>query len=130
MRKSEIALSKSHIRDEHALRYISVFKTNGFNIAGNQFDNRSEGLFMDTPRFNHCCISNLDRTFDGSSIEIRAIRSIEENDDLCLSDLDPTSLVDPPTITNMKVFIRLYNYFDGQCKPCSMSDGKGSDRIE
>ena len=123
-------LSKSHIRDEHALRCISVFETNGFNIAGRQFENGSEGLFIDASRFNHCCISNLDRAFDGSSIEIRAIRSIEENDDLCLSDLDPTRLVDPPTITNMKVFIRLYNYFDSQCQFCSMSDGKGRDRIE
>ena len=121
-------LFKSHIRDEHALRFISVFKTNGFNIEGNPFKNGPDNLCIDASRFNHCCISNLDRTFDGSSIEIRAIRSIEENDDLCLSDLDPTRLVDPPTITNMKVFIRLYNYFDSQCQFCSMSDGKGRDR--
>ena len=94
-------LSKSHIRDEHALRCISVFKTNGFNIAGRQFENGSEGLFIDASRFNHCCISNLDRAFDGSSIEIRAIRSIEEGDELCLSYLDPTRLAKPPTITTV-----------------------------
>ena len=101
MRKSEIALSKSHIRDEHALRRISVFKTNGFNIAGHQFENGSEGLSIDASRFNHCCISNLDRTFDGSSIEIQAIRSIEEGDELCLSYLNLTRLAKPPTITTV-----------------------------
>jgi len=94
-------LSKSHIREEHALRCISVFKTNGLNIPGNQFDNGSERLFIDASRFNHCCISNLDRAFDGSSIEIRAIRSIEEGDELCLSYLDPTRLAKPPTITTV-----------------------------
>ena len=103
-------LFKSHIRDEHALRFISVFKSNGFNIEGNPFENGPDSVFIDASRFNHCCISYLDRTFDGSSIEIRAIRSIEEGDDLRLSDLDPTRLVEPPTIPNMKVFIRLYNY--------------------
>ena len=101
MRKSEIAFSKSHIRDEHALRCISVFKTDGLNIAGHQFENGSEGLFIDDSRFNHCCISNLDRTFNGSSIKIRAIRSIEEGDELCLSYINPTRLAKPPTIATV-----------------------------
>ena len=103
MKYAEIrnCLLKSHIRDEHALRFISVLKTNGFNIEGNPFENGPDSVFIDASRFNHCCISYLDRTFDGSSIEIRAIRSIEEGDELCLSYLDPTRLAKPPTITTV-----------------------------
>jgi len=122
--------------NETAFKFVSICKTNGFEIAHERDnfsygdDNSSEGLYLVASRFNHSCIPNVHWFFEKNTITLKAVRQISQGDELCSSYLDPTRLTMPPTIRATRDHLSLYNGFNCICSLCYPKDTKMSKEIE
>ena len=120
-------LNKVFRSDPKFKQWLGIMQTNKIRI-----DEESQGLYLETSKFNHCCVSNVQyQIMDKFNLRIAAIRDIKKGEELCYAYLSfDKSFGMPPTVENVKEYLKAGYGFDCNCELCSLKDKEVLKKIE
>eukprot|EP01134_Creolimax_fragrantissima_P001127 CFRG1127T1 len=92
---------------------LSVMMTNSFNILDADMTECGVGIFPSASLFNHSCDPNVVITFNGIELQAKAIKDVQEGEELFISYVDNLS-----SRMDRRSQLKKQYYFDCTCLMC------------
>ncbi|XP_054154934.1 histone-lysine N-methyltransferase SMYD3-like [Oppia nitens] len=89
---------------------------NSFSILNDELNPIGSGLYLSGSQFNHSCRPNAATVFNGTELEVRAVRQISDTDEILVNYLDLKM-----SATERRRKLREQYYFDCNCCQCLSS---------
>lgn len=91
--------------------------TNSFSILNHSLNEIGTGLYVEASVFDHSCLPNAAPVFDGTKLQVRALRHIADDEPVLINYLDAKL----PTSVRRKQLQEQY-YFECNCDRCSSNN--------